>query len=614
MLAQLDRWLDAPGERGWVVVTGGPGMGKSAILSAWLARHEAFGRVPYHLIRRQVADWDQPEVIAAALAAQIEAMFPALRDADAKPDRRLLELLGRVSRQLGAADRLVVVVDGLDETRAEPGENPLPRFLPHTLPPGIRFLCATRPTDPHLPWLQARGPVCRLDLDDPTWAASNDAAVRGFWTAVAPRYQPALSDQTIAEAIERAEGNVMHAVMLHEALRQLPAERRRVDRIPTGLRALISSIWDIISREDSVCHGLGLLCAAREALSLELLAELAGWKHADKKRFVRDARQLLLEEPASWADAAAFRPRHDWVREAITDDLGASAMREHHATLSRALAIWPARSEATARRYALRHTLTHRIEAGDCASAVALASDLGFLEAKCRELGVHEAEADVARLAERCRASSDDVLARRAGDLVRALARESHWLHAAPEATCAVVWNRLQRLGWSLEDLDALRVPDGASFLRVRHAQTRESPALLRNLEGHTDSVNACVVTPNGRHVVSASGDQTLKVWDLASGRALASLEGHTDWVRACAVTPDGRHVVSASSDHTLKVWRLDTHACCLTHRGDGPFFAVAATTTAIVAGDRAGSLWFLDVPRRDHSSEPSAARDENHD
>ena len=41
----------------------------------------------------------------------------------------------------------------------------------------------------------------------------------------------------------------------------------------------------------------------------------------------------------------------------------------------------------------------------------------------------------------------------------------------------------------------------------------------------------------DGRLAVSASADQTLKVWDLASGRELRTLAGHTDRVMAVAVT-----------------------------------------------------------------------------
>jgi nucleoside phosphorylase len=63
-------------------------------------------------------------------------------------------------------------------------------------------------------------------------------------------------------------------------------------------------------------------------------------------------------------------------------------------------------------------------------------------------------------------------------------------------------------------------------------------------------------------------------------------------------VTPDGRFVVSASFDQTLKVWDLANHACRFTHRGDAAYSALAVTTTAIVAGDASGTVWFLEVPR----------------
>ena len=99
------------------------------------------------------------------------------------------------------------------------------------------------------------------------------------------------------------------------------------------------------------------------------------------------------------------------------------------------------------------------------------------------------------------------------------------------------------------------------------------------------------------RRVISASGDRTLKIWDLDTGRVLTTLYGHTRWVSSCAVTPDGRYMVSASYDKTLKVWDLTTHQCLATHRGDTRFTAVVATATTICAGDDAGTIWFLDWP-----------------
>ena len=53
--------------------------------------------------------------------------------------------------------------------------------------------------------------------------------------------------------------------------------------------------------------------------------------------------------------------------------------------------------------------------------------------------------------------------------------------------------------------------------------------------------------------------DNTLKVWDLESGRELRTLAGHSEWVYGVAVSADGRLAVSASRDKTLKVWDLES-------------------------------------------------------
>ncbi|HWO20792.1 MAG TPA: AAA family ATPase [Kofleriaceae bacterium] len=600
VLARLDEWLLGPGEAGWVVVTGGPGMGKSALLSAWVARREAAGAaVPHHFIRRQVADWDQPEAIAASLAAQLEAAYPELRDPCARPERRLLELLGRVGKRLGPAERVVLVIDGLDETRGEPGDNPLPRFLPQVVPPGIRLLCATRPKHPHLRWLDARSPLRRLDLDDPRWAESNARVVRGFWEAVAAEYQPPLPAATIEAAIARADGNVLHAVMLHDALRDLPAAERRADRIPRGLKALIGEIWDRAAACERVRAGLGLLCAAREALAVEVLTDLAGWSYDDRERFVRDARQLLLEEPGS---AEAYRPRHDWVRELIAERLGAGAIRAHHETLAKRLATWPPPTDEPRRRYAVRHALAHRlaIAAGDFGAVRDLAADLGYLEARAQLAEIAALEQELAEAGKRC---PGPAAARDLNDLAQAIAREAHWIRSYPAETAGLVWNRLRRMGRSEPDLaERLALPPEAAFLHVRHAERAERAP--RSADGHTDAVRACAVTPDGRRVLSASVDRTLKLWDLETGRLAVTLEGHADAVLACAVTPDGRRAISGSVDRTLKVWDLAAGRAVATLEGHTGWVRACAVTpdgsrAVSASDDRTLEVWDLPAGRR---------------
>jgi WD40 repeat protein len=214
--------------------------------------------------------------------------------------------------------------------------------------------------------------------------------------------------------------------------------------------------------------------------------------------------------------------------------------------------------------------------------------DMSFLEARCRDLGLPKLEKAL-RLA-----------AGKYGGVVAAihwaLRAEAHWLQLGASALPARIYDRLRSSGWEVSRIEReLRFPSGLPAPRLRHAAVLSDAELT--LEGHEAGIWACAVTPDGRRLISASRDKTLRVWDLHSGEMLAVLRGHEEEVRSCAVMPNGRRIVSASSDTTLKIWDLETGQALATLTGHQRRVLACAITSdgrriVSASSDRTLRIW----------------------
>jgi WD40 repeat protein len=86
----------------------------------------------------------------------------------------------------------------------------------------------------------------------------------------------------------------------------------------------------------------------------------------------------------------------------------------------------------------------------------------------------------------------------------------------------------------------------------------------LRTFSGHRNSVTS--ISVSGEWLFSGSQDNTVKQWDIATGLCLQTFSGHQTSVMSIVVS--GEWLFSGSIDNTIKQWEIATGRCLQTFSG----------------------------------------------
>ena len=112
-----------------------------------------------------------------------------------------------------------------------------------------------------------------------------------------------------------------------------------------------------------------------------------------------------------------------------------------------------------------------------------------------------------------------------------------------------------------------------------------QSESYILKQQGHFDSVNALVYSPDGQRIITTADDGKVKVWDTESGFCIVTFTEHSSGVTACEFAKRGNVLFTSSLDGSIRAWDL------MRYRNFRTFTAPTRLSFSSVAVDPSGEV-----------------------
>ncbi|MDJ0617892.1 MAG: AAA family ATPase [Calothrix sp. MO_192.B10] len=308
---------------GYFTIIGDPGMGKSAIAAKYVLDNPQ--AICFFNIRAE--GMNRPELFLKKIRQQLINRYQ-LQDVE---DAGLSTLLTKVRKKLSASERLVIVVDALDEVDQEASGNLL--YLPKSLPEGIYFILTIRPYDQNEKRLNFEDSTLTQEFDLREKVQESNRDVKKYIKQLLDdeEYKQGLSqwiekhkhisrNDFVEEIAVKSENNFMYLRYVLPAIAKGFYNDKSLEELPEGLKGYYYDHWQLMGMTTKPLPRNKIkiayvMCALRSAASREVIAKYSKQNELTVQEVI-DGWAQFLQKQESYQP-----PRYRFYHESFRDFL-----------------------------------------------------------------------------------------------------------------------------------------------------------------------------------------------------------------------------------------------------------------------------------------------------